>query len=68
MLALARQYGALAESLPERYAALQAARMRPLRQAEGTNQRAAARLAVRLASGRDRSDEAVRWLVAAQPT
>ena len=68
LLVLARQHGGLAESLPEHYAVLPPAAVRPLRRAEGTDHRAAARLAERLASGRDQPDQAVRWLVAAQPT
>ena len=68
LLALARRGGGLLESLPEHYAVLPASAVRPLRRAEGADHLAAARLAERLASGRDHPDLTVRSLVAAQPT
>jgi len=68
LLALARTHGGLTGSLPEHYAVLPAAAVRPLRRAEGTDHLAAAQLAERLASGRDLPDMAVGSLVAAQPT
>ena len=68
LLALARRGGGLLECLPEHYAVLPPAAVRPLRRAEGTDRLAAARLAERLASGRDHPDLTVRSIVAAQPT
>jgi Domain of unknown function (DUF4365) len=68
LLALARRGGGLLESLPEHYAVLPSAAVRPLRRAESIDHLAVARLAERLASGRDHPDLTVRSLVAAQPT
>jgi Domain of unknown function (DUF4365) len=68
LLALARRRGGILESVRDHYVALPAAVVRPLRRAEGTDHLAAARLAERLASGRDHPDLAVSSLVAAQPT
>jgi len=68
LLALARRGGGLLESLPGHYAVLPSAAVRPLRRAEGIDHLAAARLAERLASGRDHPDLTARSLVAAQPT
>jgi hypothetical protein len=68
LLELARQRTGLAGSLPEHYAVLPTAAVRPLRRAEGADQQAAARLAQRLGSGRDHPDLAVRSLLAVQPT
>ncbi|MGH3155135.1 MAG: DUF4365 domain-containing protein, partial [Streptosporangiaceae bacterium] len=68
LLALARQRGGVLESLPEHYVVLPPAAVRPLRRAESTDHLAAARLAERLASGRDLPDLAVKSLVAAQPS
>lgn len=68
LLALARKSGGLLGALPEHCAVLPASAVHPLRRAEGTDHLAAARLAERLASGRDHPDLTVSSLVAMQPT
>ena len=67
LLALARQGGGMLESLPAHYAVLPPAAIGPLRRAEASDHYGAARLAERLASGREQPGLTAAMLVAAQP-
>jgi hypothetical protein len=68
LLALAGRREGLLESLPRYYAVLPSAAVRPLRRAEGVEALATARLALRLADGRDYPGMTVASLAAAQPS